>query len=186
LERSVAGRVARLAEVGVRIDFVTDTGCLVGEILGSWLAPVIATAVIRVDGTLAAAVAHFIDDVCGIRGDGTGKVSFAVIGVGEAVDAGRWADRIRHATNWEGVYVSGYCDLQRVVDCGYWRTLSIDSRRHDDLDWWQHVGARRVVMARVNLRGAVLSGNDWIMLQIAKAYGERRVGGATIDYAQDQ
>lgn len=102
LQLQAAGHIARLAEVGVRVDLVGDAGCPVGQVFGLRLAPMVAAGVVFLDGAFAAVGAHFLDE--GVVGDGDGahEVGFGLVDIAEAGDEGRRADGVGHAADWRG------------------------------------------------------------------------------------
>lgn len=102
LQSQTAGRVAGLPEVGESVDLVRNAGCPVGHIFGVRLAPVVAAGVVGLYGTLAAAGAHLLNQILVGDGDGAHEVLLRLVGVGEAGDEGRRADRVGRAANCGG------------------------------------------------------------------------------------
>jgi hypothetical protein len=97
--------VARLSEIGIRVDFVGDTSRPVGQVFGLRLAPVVAAGGIGRDGAFAAAGGHFLDE-SGVRdGDGAHEVGLGFVDVAEVGNVGGGADGVGDAADWRGELV---------------------------------------------------------------------------------
>lgn len=124
LQRQVAGRITRLAKVGVGVDLVGDASGPVGEVFGLWLAPVVAAGIVGLHGALAAAGAHFLDQVGVGDGDGAHQVGLGLVGIAEAWDEGGGTDRVGRAADCGRRVLVGCCG-GRVVEEWARRTLAI-------------------------------------------------------------
>lgn len=125
LQRQIAGRIARLAEVGIGVDLVGDASRPVGDVFGLRLAPVVAAGVVGLHGALAAAGAHFLDEVGVGDGDGAHQVGLGLVGIAETGDEGGGTDRVGRAADCGGRVLVGYCCGGRVVGDWAGRTLAV-------------------------------------------------------------
>jgi hypothetical protein len=94
---------------------------------------VVAAGVVGLHGALAAAGAHFLDEVGVGDGDGAHQIGLGLVGIAEAGDEGGGTDRVGRAADCGGRVLVGCCCGGRVV--GEWarRTFAVPGLLgHDD------------------------------------------------------